>query len=222
MRGELRKAAKGYNAWTKAELQAGFAYFKEQHGRYPTSHEIDNFPYLPSARSIQRSFGGLVALRRELFPDEVDNFTKGKHRSDVAKKTFANGRDLEELFYDYLITHFEPIAVHEQKIIRPGNVRSDYFVYLNDETGIVIDVFYAESIINLVNVVNIKIKRYSLITQPTFLVSVGNPRITQEEIAKKVQNRRVPLPVHIRIVSEDFFKAKYVPQLKLRSNFTRG
>lgn len=218
--GKLRESSIGTQlSWTKEELTSGFNHFKQLYGRYPTAQEIDTFPYLPSARSIQRSFGGLVNVRKELFPSEISNYTTGSHRSDVAKRTYANGRSYEEAFYLYLIEHFPEIAVHEHKVIRPGQVNSDFYIYLDEHTGIVIDIFYADSIINLINVVNIKLKRYSLIIPETYLVVVGNLSIAQEAINKKVMNRRVPLMSHISIASEDYFKNTIVPILKERSIF---
>lgn len=217
--GQLRESSKRSGRWTKGELVAGFNHFKDLNGRFPTAHEIDVFPYLPTARSIQRSFGGLVNVRKELFPLEIANYTKGLHRSGVAKQTYANGRSHEETFYTYLIKHFPEIAVHEHKVIRPGRVNSDFFIYLDEHIGVVIDIFYAENIINLINVVNIKLKRYSLIIPETYLVVVGNPSITQEAIDKKVMNRRVPLMSHISIASEDYFKTTIVTALKKRTKY---
>ena len=217
---ELRKAIVGNQGlWSKDQLRAGFAHFKDLNGRYPTSHEIDAFPYLPSARSIQRTYGGLVALRTELFSEDIANYTLGEYRSKVAKKTFHSGRDYEVAFYDYLITQFQEIAVHEHKSIRPGNVNSDFYIYMDQVSGIVVDIFYAESIINLVNVVNIKLKRYVLITPVTYLVVVGNPSLTQASIDEKVANRRLPLPNHIRIVSEEHFKMSIIPILQQSSRY---
>jgi hypothetical protein len=217
----LRKSGLGQSVWTKDELRAGFTEFRKLHSRYPTAHEIDAFPYLPSARSIQRTFGGLVNIRKELFPKEISNYTKGSHRSGVAKKTFANGRTLEKAFYEYLVGKFEEIAIHEHKLIRPGDVSSDFYIYLNSTDGIVIDIFYADSLLNLINVVNIKLRRYSLITPPTYLVVVGNPLITQEEIATKVANRKVPLPSHISITSESYFKQSVIPDLRKQSEYSK-
>lgn len=218
----LRKATSGTQSqWTKDQLRAGFNHFKETYNRYPTAHEIDTFSYLPSARSIQRAFGGLVNVRKELFPEEISNFTTGTHRSGVAKRTNENGKVLEEQFYNYLVGEFSEIAVHEHKVIRPGHVNCDFYIYLDQETGVVIDIFYAKSIINLINVVNLKLKRYSLIVPETYLVVVGNDTITQPAIDIKIQNRKIPIPTHINLASEDFFKKEIVPRIKKRSEFTK-
>jgi len=217
-----RKATTGtQDSWTIEQLRAVFNHFKELNNRYPTAHEIDAFPYLPSARSIQRTFGGLVNVRKELFPKEIANFTTGIHRSGVAKQTYTNGRNLEEQFYNYLTSEFSEIAVHEHKVIRQGYVNCDFYIYLGEDTGIVIDIFYAESIINLINVVNIKLKRYSLIIPETYLVIVGNPSITQQAIDIKIQNRKLPIPSHIKLVSEDYFKKQIALDIKKRSDYSK-
>jgi hypothetical protein len=219
----LRTAKNGNQVgWSKDEILAGLEYYKEQYGRFPTAHEIDAFPYLPSSRSIQRSFGGLELLRRELLPNDITNYTKGAYRSAAAKKMYTNGRDLEKEFYLYLIKYFEEIAIHEHKVIRPGQVNCDFFVYLTQSYGIVIDIFYADSIVNFINIINIKLKRYILIEPETYLVVVGNDNITQELIDEKIINRRTALPSHIKIVSEKNFKSVAVPSIVARSSFSKS
>jgi hypothetical protein len=218
----LRKIKPGSQPqWTKEELLAGFQHFKELHGRFPTAHEIDIFPYLPSARSIQRTHGGLVSLRQELLPEDIANYTLGEYRSAKAKTVFANGQSYEAEFYNYLVKHFDPIAVHEHKVIRPGNVNSDFFIYITENVGVIIDIFYAESIRNLINVVNIKLKRYSLVSSETYLVVVGNPDISTEDIAAKVANRKNSLPRHIHVITELTFKEETINALKSRSSFAK-
>lgn len=207
-------------SWTNEELLAGFHKFYEEYGHFPTAHEIEAYQYLPSSRSIQRSYGGLVKLRSSLLPSEISNFTKGIRRSAIAKRTFANGRMYEKKFYEYLIEHFQEIAVHEHKLIRPGDVSCDFYVYITPCKGLVIDVFYAESLPNLVNIVNIKLKRYKLIQPETYLVLVGNEEITQTMIDAKVANRQVPLPAHIYLVSEEHFKLAIMPELQRYSDYS--
>lgn len=209
------------NPWTKEQILAGLNHFYAAHGRYPTAYEIDDYPYLPASRSIQRAFGGLVRLRGELLPLEVANFTAGEQRSEVARRTYSNGRNYEFDFFQGLLTHFEEIAVHDQKVIRPGNVSCDFFIYLTPGSGVVIDIFYAHSIRNLVNIVNIKLKRYSLITQETYLITVGNASLDSDLLSQKMQNKKAPLPIHINVLTESDFKSKVLPMLKARSQFAR-
>lgn len=211
----------GQDRWSDAELLAGLEHFHELHGMYPSAHEIDAFPYLPSARSIQRAYGGLQSLRARLLPGEIQNHTKGEYRSKVAQRTYANGKNYEGQYYDYLCEHFQEIAVHEHKVLRPGDVSCDFFVYQSANTGFAIDIFYSDSIINLVNIVNIKLKRYQLVEPVTFLVVVGNNSITQQMIDAKVANRQNPLPAHVSICSELYFKSEVVPLLMARSELSR-
>ena len=219
----LRKSSKagGQEQWTKEEIKAGFEYYKELYNKYPSAQEIDEFPYLPSARSIQRTYGGLVKIRKELCPGEVSDYTRGKYRSRVASKTYATGTSLEADMFDFLTAHFLEIAVHEHKVIRPGNVNSDFYIYLNNSTGVVIDIFYAENIRSLISVVNIKVKRYSLISQKTLLVVVGNPDISQSDINEKIKNKKNPLPPHIQVFSEKYFKEVAVPKIKQYSKYSK-
>ena len=187
--------------------------------RYPTAQEIDDFEFLPSSRSIQRSFGGLVKTRTELGL-ELNNYTKGTYRSEKAKEADARARNYEEEFFTFLKQHFHEIAIHEHKVIRPGNVNSDFFVYLNKSNGIVIDLFYANDIRNLLKIVNIKLLRYSLLPFRVFLIVVGNDSISQEEIKSKMTNKHVPLPSHIAVQTEKHFKNTVIPLLKTKSAFT--
>ena len=220
---QLRKNKPGYqNVWSNDELLAGLNHFKELHGHYPSSHEVDDFPYLPSARSIQRTHGGLVGLRRELLPLENGNLTKGKYRSAVAKNMNKNGRDYETKFYGELVKHFEEISIHEHKVMRPGGVSCDFFIYLAEDDGVVVDIFYANSIKNLINVINIKLKRYVLINKKTYLVVVGNPNIDDEQLLKKMENRRSSLPDHVVVATEKYFFEQIVPKLQSSSRYALG
>jgi hypothetical protein len=218
----LRKNTAGYQSvWTDEELLSGLKYFYELEGHFPTSDEIDKFPYLPSARSIQRTHGGLVSLRKRLMPNEHHNFTTGEYRSTKAREADKRARVYEEEFYNFLDTHFESIAIHEHKIIRPGNVASDFFIYLNDKDGVVIDLFYAQDIRTLAKIVQIKLKRYTLLPFDTYFVLVGNPSITNLQIDERMQNRSTALPAHIKVVNERSFKDSIVLALKNRSRFAK-
>lgn len=71
--------------WTDDELLAGFQNYYESYGHYPSAHEIDAYDYLPSSRSIQRSYGGLPKLRKRLLPAAEHDYTRGPKRSAKAK-----------------------------------------------------------------------------------------------------------------------------------------
>ncbi|MGZ6005685.1 MAG: hypothetical protein ACXWLH_06100 [Candidatus Saccharimonadales bacterium] len=206
--------------WSDDDLLNGLRYFYQLNGRYPTATEIDPFPYLPSSRSIQRAHGGLVALRQRLLPDEANDYTKGEHRSSKAREADARATKYEEEFYNFLIENFMPVAVHEHKIIRPGNVASDFFIYEDEEKGLVIDLFYAQDIRTLTKVVNIKLKRYSTLPFEVYFILVGNSAITNSQIDQRMENRQTKLPTHIKVVTEISFKSSLINAIKNRSRYS--
>lgn len=223
MNNELRKARLGYqkSLWTKAEVLAGLQHFYQINSRYPTAREIDHFEYLPSSRSIQRQFGGLVRLREELLPDSHSNYTKGAYRSTIAGETWHRAAQYEEEFYNFLVLHFEPIAIHEHKVMRPGNVTSDYFIYTSEENGTVIDLFYAKDFYSLAGVVNIKLRRYTALPFETIFVLVGNDSLSFDSVQSLLARRRLPLPSHISVDTEANFKSKTIQKLKEESIYSR-
>ncbi|MBI2589366.1 hypothetical protein HYW35_04165 [Candidatus Saccharibacteria bacterium] len=218
----LRVARNGYqeSAWTKSEILAGLERFFELNNRYPTSREIDKFEFLPSSRSLQRQFGGLVALRKELIPASHADFTRGSFRSNVASETWHRATKYEEEFFNFLQFHFQPFAIHEHKIIRPGNVSSDYYIYLSEKEGVIIDLFYAAHLHSLMGVVNIKLKRYIDLPFTTYLVLVGNHELGLQALLDVMGRRKVSLPENILVDTETHFKESTVFELKQRSKFS--
>lgn len=193
--------------WNEENIRAGLERFKMEHGRYPHAREFDAVDYLPTARQIQRKYGGLPALRTTLKLEGVVNFTKGQTRSATAKESFLRSYAYEELFYDFLISIIPEEFVHEQKRIRPSNVNCDFFIYnkANRASSIVIDVFYAETLFNLGGIVNIKKKRYAGIQYKTYFVSIGE-KFSQEEIEQLMRNKKIATPANIHVCSEGWFK----------------
>jgi hypothetical protein len=84
--------------WNLQNLKDGFEYFFELYNRYPTVKEIDTFEYLPTSRTIQRSFGGLMSLRKELGLDSPTNFSSGVTRSNKAREVDKRAKKYEEDF----------------------------------------------------------------------------------------------------------------------------
>lgn len=216
----LSKAGHQQN-WTKEEVLVGLQYFYQINSRYPTAREIDNFQYLPSSRSIQRQFGGLVVLRKELIPESHSDFTRGTYRSSIAAETWQRAAQYEEEFYDFLCQNFDPVAIHEHKVMRPGNVSSDYFIYLTPDKGIVLDLFYAKDLYSLRGVVTIKQKRYSSLPYKVIFILVGNNDIEIQEIRDMLNRRKSPLPKHILVETEYNFKRQAVFQIKKLSQYSK-
>ncbi len=207
--------------WDESSIRSGFVEFYSIHGRYPSAEEVDAFPGLPSSRQIQRAFGGLVALRQRLFPDAVANMTTGAHRSAKASEIYGNARIYEERFYRRLTNLLEEISVHEQKRLRPGNVASDFFIYLNESSGICIDVFYSQNMRSVQNVINIKLKRYRLVDCPVYLVVVEGGDVDQDRINAQITRRDITLPDHLSVFSEKYFWDTIAVGICEKSLYTR-
>ncbi len=205
--------------WTKDSIHVAILKYLEDRQQMPTAKDFDSCEYLPSARYVQRNFGGLVKLREELGLEGTHNFTTGEYRSKVAGMLYAQSRDYEEAFYGYLLRQFEEIAIHEQKRLRPGNIACDFFIYSTEHTGVALDLFYAESLDNTNKVVNIKYKRYLTLTDIPIFFVLMNESITQEEIDRRMSNRKHQLPANIRVLGVSYLKERInelIPSIYIR------
>lgn len=145
--------------WSKEKIKVGFERFLLENGRLPTASEVDEYEYLPTARSIQRSFGGLVKLREELGYDE-HHFGKGEYRVSIAKRVGKRGFDAEDHLEKILVLQFGEIYVHVQKGYGSGRSRFDFVVYARGHT-IGIDVFSSDSRQNIQKNIHLKLKKYA-------------------------------------------------------------
>ncbi len=195
--------------WSLENVRDGLEYFKEVNGHYPTSREVDNFEYLPTARTLQRSFGRIVKVRKSLNLSGPHQFSKGKTRSLKAQEADKRARAYETEFFYFLNSKIEEIRIHEHKVLRPGDVSCDFFVYTTEKEGVVLDLFYAADILNVANILNIKYKRYLNVVHPIIFIIVGNENIDQAALDKMVKNRRSSLPNTMRIMTETHFKSNF-------------
>lgn len=193
--------------WSLENLKDGLDYFFDIHSRYPTVKEVDKFDHLPTSRTIQRSFGGLMKLRKTLGLNTPINHSSGATRSKTASDADKRAKKYEKEFYSHLISKIPEVRVHEHKIIRPGDTAADFFIYTTDTDGIVVDLFYAMDMHSLGGVVNIKSKKYLNVEFPVYFVLVGNEQINQEVIDQKVNNRKNQLPSHIYVLTESNFNS---------------
>ncbi|MGC9605684.1 MAG: hypothetical protein ABSF56_02950 [Minisyncoccia bacterium] len=204
--------------WTLEEIRQGMEYFKSLNGNYPRIQDFDTFEYLPSARLIQRNFEGISNVRKALSLNTGLNLTMGEHRAAVARRTHSQAVNYEESFYRYLISNIPEVRVHEHKILRPGYICCDFFIYKSDNEGIVIDLFYAQDIKSLGGVVSIKMKRYSSIHSKIYFVLVNNEKIDQKEIDELIRRKDKKLPQNISVMTEKFFKKTVLLELAAEPN----
>lgn len=192
--------------WTAENLKIGFEKFASKHQRLPTANEIDRLNYLPSARQIQRRFGGLENLRKTLGYSET-HFGKGVYRSKYMIGLLNRARNEEAALETLLQQKFGEIFVHREKPF--AGVRVDFFVYtINGNFGV--DIFYTDLFINVQKIINIKIQTYKYFSSDLYYVAVGNKKeYGQEELDEyanfRKNERRMP-PNHHIVTLEKFLE----------------
>ncbi|MEX2054734.1 MAG: hypothetical protein WD972_00995 [Candidatus Andersenbacteria bacterium] len=194
----LRKAISGVRHWKLESIREGLQYFYDTHGRYPTAHEIDAFEFLPSSRSIQRTFGGLEKLRTVLGLKDT-HFGKNEFRSQIAEKVGKRGREVELALEKVLREKFGEVFVHTEKIFDDTKCRVDFYVY-SPSGNFGADVFYTESKYTLRVNINMKEPKYKNFTDDLYLV-VANETFIQSELDQYMRLKRNPLPKNITIVT---------------------
>jgi hypothetical protein len=191
--------------WTIELIRSGIELFISTHSRMPTARDFDAVDYLPTARQIQRNFGGLPGLREELGYGKLD-FTKGELRKKISRQVSSDGILAEEYLEPLLITKFGEPFVHTQKRYAKGSKhRYDFFIYAR-QYSFGVDVFHTGRPDYIGNNVRHKIEKYrQALEVPTIFVVIGNE--LDEEIIQNA-TRSVPalqqLP-HIRLMNEAQF-----------------
>ena len=221
---ENLRAQKGgfQKPWKLEELKAGLEDFFSKYKRYPTASEIDAYPYLPSARSIERSFGGLVTLRNKLGLDTQYDLRTGVYSSNRARKINKRGNMVEKDVYNYLSELFGIEFVHrEYFFLDDKRTRADFFVYDSSE-GFCVDVFYPSDKRNLTGCLNSKIDKYQnpYMNQYKTIFLQMNREIDQNTMDILIKNKKKKLPQGLSLMSWDTFKefcSKRKPLNKVRS-----
>ena len=187
------------------DYKNAFNKFKNENGHFPNSHEIDETPYLPSSRTIQRKFsGGLREIRSLIGLDEIDHRV-GEQRSSCLRVFLNNSINIENEIYIKFLEYYSPEKVHRQepysKIIK-NMARSDWGIY-NHDRHFYIDIFTPKDIHSLQGCVLAKLRKFKKfnITSEVYLV-IGNPEMNEEWVIKnkKVQNLISRLPSHVKII----------------------
>ncbi|MCX6761882.1 MAG: hypothetical protein NTY33_03545 [Candidatus Moranbacteria bacterium] len=200
--------------WTLEKVKKGFEEFYKIHNRYPTAYDVDDFDSLPSSRQIQRRFGGLEKLRKDLGL-EIENYTSGDERSNKIAAFNKRGRECENIVYQVLIDFFDEKFIH---IERPtcGNVivgaydnksRYDFYVYAKPK-NFAIDVFGTNDTRGIISNLNMKEKKYNKLNtqEDIYFVYFGNS-IDKNKIKTWISNKKNKLPHTWKVVDLDEFKS---------------
>lgn len=193
----------GYRSFTPQEIKASWLKFKIKHGHFPTSTEMDASPHMLTARSIQRCYGGLVNLRRELGL-EINDYTQGEYRSrqmgEINRRSLSSENEVQQ----YLINKFGEVCVHDQKKHGDHKQRLDFFVYARENFGV--DVFRASSYHSFKQIINIKLNMYKRFPHRLFLV-VKEDNLEQTKIDKIIKNKEKFVPDNVVCVTfKNFIK----------------
>lgn len=185
------------NIWNLKNIKSGFDGFFRENKRYPTATEIDNYPGLPSSRQIQRRFGGLASLRRELKLDCQDDLTKGEHSSRRAKEINKRASRIEKELHTYLVGRFGNQFVHrEYPFGDDRRVRTDFFVF-SKNGNFAVDAFYPKDTRNLIGCLNSKMSTYAgLDIKYPVIFLMMNESISAGEVAKIISRKKNKLQPH--------------------------
>lgn len=194
--------------WTLEDIKRGFELFYKEQNRYPTSQELDNFEFLPSSRSIQRRFGGLVSLRKELKLTGSSDYTKGEHSSKRAQKINERAHRVEHEVHEYLSLRFGVEFVHREFFFTDDRrTRTDFFIYCGNGNFLV-DVFYPDNRHNLIGCLNSKMRIYGredILQYPVIFLQM-NKDITQEELDDIVEKKKNKLQSNQKLLCIGKFK----------------
>ncbi|MBX4195857.1 hypothetical protein KW796_02800 [Candidatus Parcubacteria bacterium] len=221
----LQKAGGKQKPWTLEQLKAGLEHFYKEHKRYPTATEVNKYPYLPAARSIERSFGGLVALRKQFGLGDNHDFRTGNYSAERARVINERGHKLENEVYTFLVKAFGKEFVHrEYFFIDDKRSRADFFVY-DKGGGFCIDIFYPSDKRNLTGCINSKLGKYvgdQMNKYPVIFLQM-NTDISQGEVDKLVSNKKKQLGSWQKLMCWDTFTgfAKKRRPLKIDKNLDR-
>jgi hypothetical protein len=176
-------------------VKEGLERFLKENGHMPTGPEIDTCSYLPSARQLQRKFGGVKKVRAALGYEDTD-FGSGTFRTQSSTKTTKRGTQAERDLEKYLVGHFGELYVHTEKRYGLRGQRIDFVVFSPDG-NLGVEIFCTETRRNMADNINIKVDKYVDFPKNLQLFFVvANDKFSQEEIDSFCRNwsklKRIP------------------------------
>lgn len=193
---------------TIEKLKILFKRYKKENGKYPNSLEVDACDYLPSSKTIQRNFGGVVNFKRHIKsngPDERSGQVRKKEAIRINKESEA--AELEALHFLY--TKYQESEVHIQSpyFIGDTKIRADFLLYKNNKKLFYIDIFKAKNIQSLKSILNIKSKK--ILKEPACKVFfvLWQDDIDQNVIDKALKNKKEKMRDFIKVLNKESFKS---------------
>lgn len=188
--------------WDIKKIEDGFRRFFKDHSRYPTSHEIDEYKYLPSARQIQRKFGGLPKIRSSLKLSGPNDYTKTTHGEGRAKSARRQYSNTHLDIYAMLCKKFGRKCVKTGHILSDDGRSSSDFLVNSTRGTFVADLMYSKDRYSLVGCLNSKIRTYrgSAMSQYRVVFIQMNESIDSEAINGVLARRKIPLADNHKVV----------------------
>ena len=208
----LRKQRSGnQKPWTVQQLKAGLLEFYKKHGRYPTATEVDAYEYLPSARTIERSHGGLVELRKRLGLGKEYDYRAGSHSSKRAHTINERAHKVEQRVYSFLCQRFGQELVHREYFVADDKrTRVDFFVYDNS-SNFCVDVFYPKDMRNLIGCLNSKLIKYQrmreLLQNTPVIFLQMNEEIQQDALNTLLKRKKNPVQGNQQLMAWEKFQS---------------
>ncbi|MGD0328172.1 MAG: hypothetical protein ABSB00_00445 [Minisyncoccia bacterium] len=205
----LRSQSKGgQKPWKLEELKTGLEEFSKVNGHYPTGPEVDRYEYLPSARSVERRFGGLVALRKQLGLGGQNDYRTGTHSIERAVRIGKRAHMIEREVYEFLCKRFGRELVHREYFFTDdARTRADFFVY-DCNGNFCIDVFYPSDRRNLAGCLNSKLHKYAskhMRKYPIIFLQM-NPELSQSMIDELVGKKEIKPQKGQQVMEWESFK----------------
>lgn len=196
---------RGY--WTWEKIKDGFEKYMKENGHFPTAYEVDSCGYLPASRSIQRTFGGLIDIRKRLKLD-ITNYSKGNIRSEIARQLNIDSKTQEDQIYKILSKRFGEESVHREKPIGLTDkykIRTDFYVY-SKNGNFAVDIFMPKHIKTLQKCIHQKINKIILAQSKDLIYLVNlNTEISQEIVDEIMKHRKTKTPSMVKVVNIDKF-----------------
>ncbi|MFA6271560.1 MAG: hypothetical protein WC693_00435 [Patescibacteria group bacterium] len=192
-------------SWSMDNVLSGFRQFYKENDRWPVASDMNTYKYLPNVKTLNRKFGGITNIRKELGLVET-NYTKGVTRSKKSKVLWDRGFKAEQDVYAILKEYYHEPFVHNQArvVVGDNTLKADFIVY-HKSGKYAVDVFFPDSeISHFTNNLIHKIRTYKNFPYKIYLV-VSNKEISESTIEERAKTLRVSQNINIKLVSFNTF-----------------
>ena len=185
--------------------------FHLEHGRWPEYKDFHSGNGLPRTRTLERSYGGLVSLRKQL-GIHADMRT-GEARSLSVMNFNERGRIAEDGVYQMLLGHFQEPFIHSQyPISNKTKHRADWCIFYGSGKKVIIDAFWPVDMRSFVGCLNSKIrkhKHYDEKSVPVIFLHM-NKEMNDHDVNDFVDRKKIKLASNQSVMSicefEEFIK----------------